>query len=434
MACLMVFLLLLLTLSGSGCAEPEETLDKPSPEEADEPLDLLALNQFEPGDFENPSNCAGCHGTIHQEWTGSMHAFAWENNFYQPDYIAAFEETDGLTDIFCGECHAPVAVRTGQLPPVDGSNFDDTSRRGVSCDFCHTVTKVVETANVQSISSPGNNKLGPRGDGTSPYHEIEYSPLHADAEFCGACHNVTHPVSGAVVIDTYDDWKAGPYAEEGTRCQDCHMTPTPGVGKNPGKSASAGKEREHVATHFFSGGSVLFHQLEEMDIHAEKAKEMLQGSAKLALEGEKTSEGLRLITRVTNTGAGHSIPTGVTYIRKMWLEVTVTNNTGEVVFRSGQEIEGNHIDPDAVIYHKLFKDSEGNLTPKSWLAEDIGFERRIAPKETDEEVFEITADGDSFHVEVRLLYRSMSQDTADGLGVPNLKVPSIEMASATLNL
>jgi len=66
--------------------------------------------------------------------------------------------------------------------------------------------------------------------------------------------------------------------------------------------------------------------------HAAMAEENLRAAATLALT---TGEGLELTATITNVGAGHSIPTGVTYIRQMWLEVTVTNERGELVYVSG---------------------------------------------------------------------------------------------------
>ncbi len=396
--------------------------------------DLAEINVFQAGAFENPESCAGCHREIYEAWSESKHRYAWVGEFYQSDYLQASQETDGFTDVFCGECHTPSGVRTEQLPPPDGSLLDDTSKKGVSCDYCHTVQEVVEPVNVQTISDPGEVKRGPKGDGNSPYHEVKYSEVHTQAAFCGACHSVEHPTSGASIIDTYEDWKEGPYAEQDTTCQDCHMTPGPGVTENPGKSSPMGDERKHVATHSFPGGSVFFQERTGNEQEAELAKDMLEAAAELELEANSTPEGIELLARVKNVGAGHKIPTGVTYIRKMWLEVTVTNEAGEDIYRSGHVVEDNRIDPDTDFYRVLFRDAQGNLTPKSWVAEEIGYDRRIPAKGQDEQVFEIPVDSgtqDGLNVNVRLLYRSMSQEAADKLDVD---VPSIEMTRAELEI
>ena len=398
--------------------------------------DSAQNNRFEPGSFEDPANCMGCHEEIYEQWSRSKHQFAWVGEFYQPDYLQAGKETDGLTDTFCGECHAPVAVRTGQLPPADGSLFDQTSTRGISCDYCHTVSQIVDTVNVKTVSDPGDLKRGPRGDGYSSYHDVEFSLIHTESAFCGACHNVVHPVSNTVLIDTYDDWKEGPYAEENVRCQDCHMTPGPGVGKNPGRSSPMGEDREHVATHFFHGGSVLFHERMGNEEEKELALQMLQAAADLDVRSSWTDAGLELLVEVKNTGAGHKIPTGVTYIRKMWLEVTLFDELENQVYTSGHVNEDNRIDPNTEFYRKVFRDGDGNLTSKSWFAEEIAYDRRIPARGSDVQTFylPVNNEGEEYRAVVRLMYRSLSQEAADNLDIEGLKVESIEMARTELSI
>ncbi|MFO7766535.1 MAG: multiheme c-type cytochrome [Pelovirga sp.] len=394
---------------------------------------VVEQQQFEPGSFEDPGACVACHPDIYEQWSKSMHASAWENTWYQDDYQLAHRETDGATDVFCGACHAPVAARTGQLPPYDGSQFDDTSKRGVSCDFCHTVTGIEQTYNLGHVSDPGPIKYADRGDGSSPYHDVAFSELHRDAAFCGSCHNVRHPVTDVAVIDTYDDWKSGPYAEQGVVCQDCHMTPTPGVGTNPGKSSPIGQERDNVAFHSFSGGSVVAQRNMGHEQQAQMSDEFLKAAARLSLEPEINGEMLELTVNVDNVGAGHKIPTGVTYIRKMWLEVQVFDEDEEVVYASGLVNEKNHVDPDAVFYRLLFKDSDGQLTGKSWRAVAIGYDRRIPAQGRDTEVYSIAlpASG-SYRADVRLMYRSLSQETLDFHEKEGAEqIESIEMATAS---
>ncbi|MDW7650669.1 MAG: multiheme c-type cytochrome [Bacillota bacterium] len=425
-------LFFILALAGCGREQPAG-----DPEPSNELADPVQDDLFLPGDFESPSSCGSCHQEIHAAWSGSMHAAAWMNELYQPDYQKAFTETDGATEIFCGECHAPIAVRVGQLPPSDGSEFDEISKQGVSCDFCHTVSEVQKPFNVQNVSSPGPVKRGPRDDAESPAHQTLYSGLHTDPVFCAACHSVRHPQSNVAVIDTYDDWLAGPYADEGIRCQDCHMTPSPGIGQNPGRSATIGgaKEREHIATHYFVGGNSWMFSRRGYDEHAAMAEANLKAAAELALTGSLTQDGLLLTATVTNVGAGHSIPTGVTYIRQMWLEVTVTDEQGNVVFTSGHTDDDNHVDSEAIFFRKLFIDANGNETSKSWLAEEIGYDRRIPAKGSDEQTYTIQADGTSFNATVRLLYRSTTQAAVDGhMAGQNERVPSVEMAKAEIQI
>ncbi len=426
---LMMVFFLLLTAAVTGCGRKPDAAP-PAPLEVTDQTDMFA-----PGSFQDPSICGGCHNEIYQAWLGSPHALAWSSGIFQPDYRLAHLETDGGTDLFCGGCHAPVGMRTGLLPPHDGSRFDRTANAGVSCDFCHTISAVKETFNMGNISEPGNVKRGPRGDHSSPYHEVFYSEIHTRAQFCGACHNVRHPSSGVKIIDTYDDWLNGPYAAQGIRCQDCHMTPTPGVGINPGKSATMGKARDHVATHFFLGGSAYLLREAGFPDHAGQAEENLRAAAELELTGRLVPGGLELTVNITNVGAGHKIPTGVTYIRKIWLEITVRDSQGNIVFALGHIDENNHVDPNATFFRLLFKDAEGNLTSKSWLAEGIGYDRRLSPLVPETEKYLISANGSEFTASARLLYRSVSQSSLDFHHGPGVRlVPTVEMAAATIEI
>ena len=195
------------------------------------------------------------------------------------------------------------------------------------------------------------------------------------------------------------------------------------------------KERDHIATHFFVGGSSWLLARRGYDEHAQMAEENLKAAATLELTGNVTGSGLELDVVVNNVGAGHKIPTGVTYIRKMWLEVTVKNDKGQTVFVSGHPDGDNAIDPDAVFFRKLFLDKDGNLTSKSWLAEGIGYDRRIPAKGSDRETYIIQAEGTSYTATVRLLYRSTTQAAIDRhFEGQELEIPSVEMAKQTITI
>ncbi len=430
---------------GAGAAEtaaqPAEITTPPSEKAAQaapatEEKTAQQPQLFEPGAFEDPEVCSTCHKEIYADWSKSMHANAWQNKWYQPDLHLAHEETDGATDLLCGACHAPIAARTGQLPPVDGSKFDETSRRGISCDFCHTVTGVSQMFNMGHISEPGIDKMGPRGDGRSLYHEVKSTEIHTRSDFCGSCHMVIHPVTGVHIIDTWQDWKNNEYGKQNIRCQDCHMTPGPGVNKTPGRAALLGKWRDNLAYHGFIGGSSYVQDALGNAEQAELSREFLRAAAKLKLAKQVSGDGtLELIVEVHNVGAGHKIPTGTTYIRKMWLQVEVVDRGGKVVFSSGHVDDKNHVDPEAAFFRVLFRDAQGNLTGKSWRAHSIGYDRRIPAKGMDSETYRVSLpENGDYQVKARLMYRSFAQKSLDevfertGQALP--PVVSVEMAAA----
>jgi hypothetical protein len=251
---------------------------------------------------------------------------------------------------------------------------------------------------------------------------------------------VLHPATGVHIIDTWDDWKNNEYGKQGIRCQGCHMTPTPGVIKSPGRAALMGKERDNLAFHGFVGGSSYVQDEIGNKKQAELSREFLRAAAEVKLAEKVTNDGiLELTVDVHNVGAGHKIPTGTTYIRIMWLQVDVTDSNGKLVYKSGHVDDNNHVDPNAVFFRVLFRDAEGNLTGKSWKAHGIGYDRRIPAKGKDSEIYRIPlpAKGE-YQITSRLMYRSMTQKSLDEIlkrtGEALPPVVSVEMAAARANV
>lgn len=389
--------------------------------------------------FERDGKCGGCHGIIHSQWEGSMHSFAEIDPFYKKEAEMASKETDGLTDTYCARCHTPIGVASGEIPPVDGSKLSDIAKRGVQCDFCHTVSGSAGIGNAPFILTPGNVKWGPFADSISPYHETEFSDLHTKAEFCGMCHNVNHPINDLPLEATYTEWKEGPYSKEGVQCQDCHMTP--GITQfeaNPGKAASMGPKRDHIYTHYIVGGNAFITDILGDKTHRDMAIERLQSAATLVVDAPKSAEAGDTVTvdiSITNSGAGHMLPTGLTEMRQMWLDVTATDDHGNQLYRSGALDEAGNIDPDAVIYNTVLADAEGNSTCKMWLAESILSDHRISPRETavEEHTFTIPADmKEPVTISAKLQYRSAPQAIIDYLfDEGTYIVPVISMAQAS---
>lgn len=387
-------------------------------------------------DFTSPSRCGGCHNELFEQWQGSMHENAWRDPVFQKFYKLASEETKGEMDEFCIQCHSPVGYLSYEIPPTDGSKLSDIGKRGVQCDFCHTLSKQLKVGDFQIESAPGTTKRGPFSDSQSPWHETHYSELHTTAEFCGSCHNLNHPDNNLPLEKTYTEWNEGPYKEAGTQCQDCHMTPGPQVNKpNPGKAASMGPEREHIFTHEVVGGNAALTGWFGSERHKKLVTERLGEvislklvSPQLLSPGEKGTVSIKVV----NTGCGHYFPTGLTELRQAWLEVEVTDDNDELVFDSGKVDNKGNIDKSAHIFNTIILDKDGEQTDKIWLAEKIKRDRRIPPKGSLRENYTIEVPEDAeapFSVEVTLKYRSMPQSLADELfGEGKFEVPIIEMA------
>ena len=352
-------------------------------------------------DFEDPGTCGGCHDHHYSEWQKSLHAQAQVDQLYLAEYEQASKDTGGLTDPFCTKCHSPISYLAGEIPVTS-----ELGMKGVSCDFCHTVSDASAIGNGGFENSPGKNKRGPLKDPVAGgYHESLYSELHTKAEFCAMCHVVNHPVNGLAIMTTYQEWKQGPYSAEGITCQHCMMVP------DKGKAAITGPERAQVFGHMFLGG--------HHEYNLKRAAKLTLGVASPITPGEN----LTVQANVTNSGCGHALPTGVAEVRELWLEVTAKDSSGRPLFQGRQ------------YYRPVFVDeSNKDVGPLFWRATKILSDNRIAPRETRTETFNFNIPAGAalpIIVDARLLYRLAPQEVADKAGLGTLPITVMAQAEVS---
>jgi len=336
--------------------------------------------------FDVSETCQGCHQEIYHQWKDSVMAQAWRDPIYKALLKRASAATDGKLDNFCVGCHSPIGMTTGQAVP--GEPIETADMPGVNCETCHNISDISGRDNGAYVLTPDQNvpskKYGPRKDAESPYHASSYSSLHTRSEFCSACHNVTHPFNGTPIERTYDEWSESAYNEEGIQCQDCHMTPGPGVQHNPGKSALMGKERGKVYSHYFTGGNVTLHNHFNQPEMAERARAMLRSAAEMDFIDPPSSASpgqlVTIILKVRNTGAGHKLPTGFPEGREVWVDFQVSDRQGNSVFRSGAVHDG-HTEPGTRNFKVTLGDKNGNVVDLNvWEVDRVLSDNRILPK------------------------------------------------------
>lgn len=393
-------------------------------------------------DYKPPGYCGDCHYKLWQQWTGTMHSFAATDPVYVSLYVLADQQTGGKAEEFCAAslCHAPVGRLAGEIPPVDGSRLSPIALNGVFCDFCHTVKSAKGVGNGKYAVDPGPVKRGPYADAVSPAHQTAYSPLHRSARFCGMCHNVTHPKYGTKLETTYDEWAAGPYASgKGAPkrvCQDCHMAPQAPkkYGPQRGKAALAGPTRPNIYSHDIVGANVFIPRRLGDTSTVARAKALLKSAARLSVAlGAPAGGAVPVSVRVTNVGAGHYLPTGVTELRQMWVELSVRDRDGVVRYTNGALDTFNEVPKDARVFHMTVADEKGEPTEYVWFARKVLSDDRIAPKGSKTVRFRVPLAGGRrpARVTARLLYRSMPQHIADiAFGKGKERVPYVEMARA----
>jgi len=340
--------------------------------------------QLTPDMFEKSEICQGCHSEIYQQWERSVMAHSWKDPIYKALFKRASTATDGQVDNFCIACHSPIGMTS--MNATAAMLEGDQHLPGVNCEVCHNITGISGNDNGAYILSPNKEKhvkLGPRPDATSPYHQTEYSDLHTKSEFCSVCHNVSHPFNSTPIERTYDEWQESAYNEQGVQCQDCHMTPGPGIKDNPGRSAIMGKERKHIYSHEFTGGNSTLHQYFDDPESAELAREMLRSAATIEfVEFPETLTAGKLATvkvKVANVGAGHKLPTGFPEGREVWIDFDVKAANQVSVYRSGAVVDG-HTEPGTHSFKVTLGDANGNVVDLNvWEVDRILSDTRILP-------------------------------------------------------
>ncbi len=361
-------------------------------------------------DFPVISAC-GCHASLIDEWAKSMHSQALSDPLYRTKLEEAEKATGGALGAFCNKCHGPAATMTGE---IGKGTLSAGVAGGVNCVFCHSVTgDTGQRANTSQLVTLDGVRRAQIKDPQAP-HEAVYSAIHESPEICGGCHNVNHPINGMHLEATYTEYLASPWAKEGVTCQDCHMSRAPGViGPFTGKAAGGAPERNNIYAMSFTGGQVALGD-------RELATAMLKSAAKVTMSAPAVLEGgsAEVSVTITNVGAGHYLPTGLTEVREMWLEVYAENADGT------KTPVGEHR------FGTILQDDKGNAPVELWEATKIKSDDRIKPRESVTKTygFSMPEGAQQVTLKAALLYRSAPDEFAKKAGVEN---PVTEMAAAT---
>lgn len=296
--------------------------------------------------------CGKCHTAIYKEWKNSLHA----SSLSDPVFLGVFNEVERDKKSFCLKCHVPT-VRVTR----DYDLAQSISKEGVTCDFCHTVKSVDLNKEEPFEFDLGVVKRGPFESHLKIGHKNLYSAIHLKAEFCAGCHEVVNE-NRFHVMSTYSEWKMGPYAEKGIQCQNCHMPEEFGsLIVNP----EVAKTEHTVTAHKFQGGHT--------QINITKAATLTQML-------DKVDDSVSVVVYITNSEAGHSLPTGIPS-RRVILTVKLLDSKGEVV---GEK---------EVVYSRVLVDGEGkeiaekDINDMFLKAAALRSDNRIKPKETRREEF-----------------------------------------------
>jgi hypothetical protein len=392
----------------------------------------------------SPESCAQCHAQVVADWKQSLHAVA-DSEIVYARVVAEFRQEHGVeASNWCAGCHSPLRMARGQL----NIKVADVDQPNVECVTCHSIRQVHQPRGelnfdvavkpaagygASFVPAVSNRLLLMQPDA---HRERWNGPLPRDPELCAACHRQTLPefLTGSkdslTLQDTYGEWQRSRFNSDDPAqrrtCQDCHMPESSGL------ASMLGGGRRHL----FAGASVDVARLEGSRTALQEHRRLLAGAASVSLAVEGCdSQGLALVAKVTNDGAGHNLPTGVTDLREVWLEVTAKDEAGRVVYQSGAVGTDGTLDPEAKRFGVTLGDAERkpvslhDIIRVRYILEDT----TIRAGETRDVRYRLPLRGASgVTVQVRLLYRAVPQNFLDHFMTSDLRFQVVEMASATL--
>jgi hypothetical protein len=399
------------------------------------------------GEFHPPEVCAECHSQQYEEWTASVHAMAFIDPVYQGELNKAVKAVGHEISKQCEGCHTPAGVVTGEIKGPGISGLSDMAVAGVSCDVCHSISGVThwetpshEPENGSMILTPGVETA----DGVEPikygpfepskmcgmgFHKCEESPLHLSSELCASCHQVYHYEAHFPLEATYLEWKHGPYAQRGIECQDCHMVDIDTFMRSADRFIKPERSEYH---HYFNGANFLLYHLAAASYQKagdeagmknaqqkfQMAVERLQAAAELEISPVYLDGQLNEIkVRVKNMRAGHNLPTSLTNVRQMWLEITATDSSGKTVVSSGKIDADGHLEENTRNFNSDGMGDNFHFAIDPWVVTAFSRHDTIPPKGFKDVFYGVSssqAKGD-VKVKARLRFRQADQKLAEKL-------------------
>ena len=327
---------------------------------------------------DKPETCKGCHPTIYEEWSQTMHARAHHSR--DPIYDAVRKvrikkEGQDITRA-CGQCHNPRSSLIDDSP---------AALTGVSCATCHNVAAILDGPDRFGAlrirwALPGTF-LGPHDLGKKQIdaHKLGNAPPHMKdgAELCLTCHDQLQNDKGVAACTTGPEWKAG---ESKETCVSCHMPLAAGPG-------TVDEKPDYHRSHRFFGPRAGWDNKDWAPV-----PRGVRVEAKL--NGQKLT-----VTLINDTG--HGYPSG--FPGRMLL-----------VFASGLDGKGESVWKTESVLNKVYVDDKGGPTLAPY-ATSLKHDTRLKPNEQRVLTFEVPKAVNK--VNVQLAIRLLPPPLAKKLGL-----------------
>jgi len=418
----------------------------------------------------NSKTCttSGCHTNIGHEWEANAHRYAAMDPAFRVVQHAMAVEKGPVSTRYCGGCHDPISLLSGS------KNLDDTKLtnplgmdEGVSCVSCHSMTKVDVKGNAQyqitkRVPYMYELEKGKIAKFLSDFIIRAYPKYHVSTfsktilktpEFCGSCHKqfIDKQVNGVGTVqlqNQYDSWRKSHWNHPGEalktiECRECHMPlestfdPANGDLKDYNRTINDDKHRSHR----FLGGNQLMPTLLKLpdgDKQVALIEKWLKGEMQIPEIKNKWHNGpvlpiqlgtpeiimagqeVKIDVTVTNNKSGHHFPTGPLDLIQAWVELTVKDGNGNMIYSSGVLDKNHFIPPGSVIYRAQPVDQFGSDVDNHnlWNLVGIKFSRALYPGFSDQlkynfiyksEIQGQKNTNDTLYVTAKLNYRKFNQ-------------------------
>ncbi len=362
--------------------------------------------KFIPGDnFISAARCAACHTDVHPQWSQSAHRNSFREPFYQKNVTDLIQQKNIAFTRHCESCHNPAALFSGALtdnPRFKKRPFDE---EGVSCIVCHSI----ESVDGRGIGGyvMGKPALLQRADGSKVLQATDQEILNNVAdhkrammrdllktpEFCGACHKSQVPrelndykflrafaVADELQMSSFSKESPHPfYVRNKETCNTCHMKDVPtkrfDVSAKDGTIASHRWAAANTAIPTFYGYKEQLDEVVEflqddklgVDIFALHVKQEGKSREKLVAPIDRKNfrisggDTLTADVIVTNKNIGHGFPPELRDFYEAYVEFTVADEKGEVLFKSGFIKPSGELDERAHAYKTYLVFPDGSL-------------------------------------------------------------------------
>jgi hypothetical protein len=376
---------------------------------------------------------AGCHQEIAAEWRVSAHRWAAMDPGFQRIQTEMAKQNGPESTRYCGGCHDPISLFSGtknifteKLTALAGYN------EGVSCLVCHSVRKTDLEGNANYVVGQPHRYLFELRDGRGArlvrdvlirayprQHVSELSKrVFKTSEYCAACHKQfidqeVNNVGWVQLQNQYDNWRKSRWNHPGDprrtiECRECHMPlvdstdPARGDVLDYNRSASDRKHRSHrfvAANQLMPALLKIPGAQQQIDL----TTKWLRGEFEIPEIADKWARGpavaIELVAPaevaagdpvsvkavITSNKVGHDFPTGPLDIIQSWVELSVVDPSGAVIFASGTVNERKFIQPGSFMFKAEPVDQYGNLIDRHNLWEMVGvrYRRSLFPGFSD---------------------------------------------------